>query len=646
MKKWKIGFLLLLLTVICSVPISASAATLEQREECKQKMIEMLRTAETKAQIISQYRMTGTEIDELFAEIRHGDGAELCGGYYPATDFIYTCSVFGGYVRSIQLTNINEDALVRYEQMVPVVDSIIAGLEDDMSDLDKVIYLHDTIVDMTKYQALDSKTIFIASGVFLEGTAVCAGYAKALNVLLRRIGLETSYVASASLNHGWSYVKLDGQWYHIDPTWDDTRTPVAGKVSRANLLRNDEEFSKNHSTWEVKVVDEPSESAEYEDWLVHDIVGEMIFENGLWYCLDTKNRTVVAVDAVNNSKETLFDYSSLGSVTLVDVVEDQIILKVNGVETGQTVEQWTIASEEAKEAVQVTPEGGTVFPLDFSDIAYWKTGHYDSTYGAYCLNKTRICLNDLIENTCDWYVVTLGVEDYKVGIVEYNERKKISGFVELGDGEIYVPSEGTVYLGVSIFNSVQSKGITFDVYEEMFANGLVVGFNLCLEEEEPEIETEIEEIPEAEETPNIEEMPEVEEVPEGSGNETGEKQDNEVYPMDFSDISYWRTGHYDSYSGAYSLNKTRVCLNELIENVQGQYKLTIGAADYKVTIREFNERKKIVGSAELGDGEIYVPSEGTVYLGVSIFNSVQEKGITFEVYEEMFANGLVVGFNL
>lgn len=626
MKKWKIGVLFLWLMIVCGVPLSANAATLEQREACKQKMMEMLRTAETEPQTISEYRVTGSEVDELFAEIRHGDGAELCGGYYPATDFIYTVSFFGGYVRTIQLVDVNADALTRYEQMVPVIDSIIAGLEDDMSDLDKIIYLHDAIVEMTDYKVLDSKTIFTASGVFLERKAVCAGYAKAFNVLLRRIGLETSYVASASLNHGWSYVKLDGEWYHVDSTWDDTRTPVAGQVSRANLLRNDKEFSKNHSTWEVKVIDETSESAKYESWLVHDVVGDMIFENGRWYYLDTKDKTVVALDAVNNSSETLFSYADFGSVAMVDVLEDRIILSVNGKEISQTAEQWEAASIEDKEEVQITPDagvvedvmmspnGGLAASLDFSDISCWRTGHYDTTYGAYCLNRRRICLNDLIENTEDRYAVTIGHWDYKVVIVEYNARKKIIGSAELGDGEVYVPSEGTIYLGVSIFNSVQSDWtISYETYEEMFSNGLVVGFNFCVEEEKS--------------ANGVEEEP-------GS-------------PIDFSDISYWRTGHYDTTCGAYCLNRRRICLNDLIENTEKGYAVTIGNRDYKVVIVEYNARKKIMGSAELGDGEVYVPSEGTMYLGVSIFNSVQSDWrISYETYEEMFANGLVVGFNL
>lgn len=655
MKKWKVGVVFLLLTVVCSMPMAAHAATLAQREACKQTILEMLYTADTERQNILQYRITKDEFNELFEEVRHGDGAEIYGAYFPSTKISYVYRTSSGYVETIWLTGANEDALQRYEEMVPVIDSIVAGIEADMSDLDKLIYLHNAVVDRVTYKKT-TDAMYIASGALVEKQAVCSGYAKALNVLLRRVGFETSYVSGTSLNHGWSYVKLDGEWYHVDPTWDDTRTPVWGEVSRTNLLRNDSEFGKNHGTWDVLVIDETAVSTKYENWLVHDIVGEMIFENGRWYHLDTKSKTVVAIDAVNNRKEVLFDYSSLGKVTLVDVEEERIILSVNGEEVGRTAEQWRsvvggteeevptepdfIVEEEVQvlpnygaagnvstpeyeveDEVQITPDAGMTSSLDFSDISYWKTGHYDTTYGAYCLNRTRICLNDLIENTKDRYVVTVGHEDYKVVIIEYNTRKRIIGSVELGDGAVYVPSEGTVYLGVSVFNSVQSKGVSFETYESMFADGFVVGFNFGVVEE-PEYE--------------------IEDVP--SAGEQEEQGDGVAFTLNYSDISYWRTGHYDTTFGAYCLNRARICLYDLLEAMQGQYTVTIDHEDYKVVIIEYNARKRIIGSVELGNGEVYVPSEGTEYLGISVFNSVQSKGMLYETYEDLFANGFVIGF--
>lgn len=652
MKNWKVGILFLLLTLILCVPVSAEAATSEQRENCKQKLIEMLYSAETDAQNISQYRMTTAELDELCAEIRYGEGAEIFGGYFPSAKFSYTYSLLGGYVRTIRLTNVNEDALTRYEQMVPVIDSIIAGIEEDMTDLDKLLYLHDVVVETVAYKKT-TDAMYIASGALVDKQAVCAGYAKALNVLLHRVGLETSYVSGTSLDHGWSYVKLDGQWYHVDPTWDDTRTPVSGKTSRENLLRNDAEFGKDHGVWEVRVIDEASESAMYENWIVHDIVGEMRFEDGLWYYLDTDNKVVVAIDAVNNCKEELFSYSYLGSVTLVDVINDRMILNVNGREESRTVEEWKIAADEAE-----TMKGETgVFPLDFSDIAYWRTGHYNPSTGTYAKSPKRICLNDVIENMQERYTITISEEDYKIVVRELNEKEKLIASVELGDGEVYVPSEGTKYLAISVFHCVQENGKSFDVYKEMFAKGFTVGFNLCPEESEqdnsgevtepeevlPEIQEPEEEVVEKPETDTPEnpeeEMPEVPEI-----ENTDKEAIGGLVSVFSTDFSNWRTGHYNESSGTYAKSPKRICLNDVVENVHGQYFIMISNPDYRIVIRELNERKKIIASVDVGNGDSYVPSEGVCYLGISIYDCVGEYGNSYETYASLFADGFEVGF--
>ncbi len=672
MKKWKAGILFLLLTLILCVPASAEAATQAQKENCKQIILDMLYSADTGTRNISQYRMTTTELDELCAEIRYGDGAEIFGGYFPSAKFTYTYALFGGYVKTIRLTNVNGDALTRYEQMVPVIDSIIAGIEDDMTDLDKLLYLHDVVVETVAYKKT-TDAMYIASGALVDKQAVCAGYAKALNVLLHRVGLETSYVSGTSLDHGWSYVKLDGQWYHVDPTWDDTRTPVSGKTSRTNLLRNDAEFGKNHGVWEVRVIDETSESTLYENWVVHDIVGEMRFEDGLWYYLDPESKTVVAVDAVNNCKEELFSYYYLGSVTLVDIIDDRMILNVNGREESRTVEEWKIAAEEAEKMAG----GESGFPMDFSDIAYWRTGHYNPSTGTYGANKNRICLNDVLENVQEQYTITISEENYKIAIRELNERKKLIASVEVGDGEVYIPSEGTCYFGISIFNGVLEKGIIFADYEEMFAKGFTVGLNLRAEENKSEdfveeTEPEYDDVESSEKNEPEEVLPELEApemnipedleavvpgipetedtggvVPEDAVTEEPEEGVVEelkpAYSLDLTDLSNWRTGHFNPNTGTYGLNSNRICLNDYMENLHKKYMITISNPDYRIIVREYNERKRLVSSGDVGNGEVYIPAEDTCYLSFSVYNCVQEKGIRFTHYETLFAEGFEIG---
>ena len=61
----------------------------------------------------------------------------------------------------------------------------------------------------------------------MEKKAVCAGYAKAFQLLLNALGIECTYVTSDT--HAWNLVRLEGDYYHIDATWDDSSNTKAEK---------------------------------------------------------------------------------------------------------------------------------------------------------------------------------------------------------------------------------------------------------------------------------------------------------------------------------------------------------------------------------------------------------------------------------
>ena len=106
------------------------------------------------------------------------------------------------------------------------VAALTADLEGK-SDYDKSLILHDRVADTVNYvfNNLD-QTSYAA---LVNGSAVCAGYARAYQLLLNRVGIPSWYVTGYSLDpssgdtvaHGWDMVQLDGQWYHTDVTWDD-----------------------------------------------------------------------------------------------------------------------------------------------------------------------------------------------------------------------------------------------------------------------------------------------------------------------------------------------------------------------------------------------------------------------------------------
>lgn len=84
-----------------------------------------------------------------------------------------------------------------------------------------------------------------AETVFRTRKSVCAGYAKLLEALGQAAGVEIVYISGNSRSktsdlsgqgHAWNGVKVNGQWYLIDPTWD------SGYVSR------EKGFTKNYRT--------------------------------------------------------------------------------------------------------------------------------------------------------------------------------------------------------------------------------------------------------------------------------------------------------------------------------------------------------------------------------------------------------------
>ena len=92
------------------------------------------------------------------------------------------------------------------------------------SDYQKALALHDWLCENASYD--DTLTIHDPSGVLLQGTGVCESFALAYQMLLTEAGVENVYVTGTANGggHAWNMVKLDGEWYHVDVTWDENST--------------------------------------------------------------------------------------------------------------------------------------------------------------------------------------------------------------------------------------------------------------------------------------------------------------------------------------------------------------------------------------------------------------------------------------
>lgn len=140
-------------------------------------------------------------------------------------------------------------------QIENYVADCFSGMENGISDYEKVKYIYEYIIDGTEYNltAEDSQNI---CSVFLNGESVCMGYARAMQYLLLEQDILCTVVngtADQGEEHAWNLLLLDGQYYHLDVTWGDDSYTVSNDTSSQVGMTNysffcvtTEEISKTH----------------------------------------------------------------------------------------------------------------------------------------------------------------------------------------------------------------------------------------------------------------------------------------------------------------------------------------------------------------------------------------------------------------
>lgn len=112
--------------------------------------------------------------------------------------------------------------------------SIIIQAMSYESDYDKALFVHDYLVNNIEYNydyadkrsGNEPPEVSLGCsmyGALVDGSTVCQGYAQAYQYILKKLGIEAVYVTGygGASAHAWTMVKLDGEYYYTDVTWDD-----------------------------------------------------------------------------------------------------------------------------------------------------------------------------------------------------------------------------------------------------------------------------------------------------------------------------------------------------------------------------------------------------------------------------------------
>ena len=158
------------------------------------------------------------------------------------------------------------------------VDKVVSAYNGDGSDYDKIKYVYDYLIKNNEYVPESENNQNILS-VVENGQTVCQGYTKAMQLILRRMGIFCTLVNGTACGSGgvpnaedladvqnaewgghvWNIVRCNGMYYNIDVTWGDAAITLLNTENNSmdNIAVNYEFFLVDDATLDETHKPEP-----------------------------------------------------------------------------------------------------------------------------------------------------------------------------------------------------------------------------------------------------------------------------------------------------------------------------------------------------------------------------------------------------
>lgn len=256
---------------------------------------------------ISKYGLEEDKLADIYEQILL-DSPEL---FYIDNSFKDTVRLDNGKIIEIipdYLCSV-EEAIEKEIKYQEYLDQVLRCVYSDFSDLEKILYVHEYIVNNFSYD--NSYTYSDVYSFFEKGIGVCESYTKLFTGLMTKLGIKSTSVVSDKMNpnHTWNLVELNGNWYHVDNTWDDAYMQGEG-VNHNNFLVSDSGIEKTgHFGYKMNNGTDAyvCDSQIYENSFINSVCSSFAYYNGKWYFVDVdKSHEVLefgylaSVDIINN----------------------------------------------------------------------------------------------------------------------------------------------------------------------------------------------------------------------------------------------------------------------------------------------------------------------------------------------------------
>ena len=284
--------------------------TQDEQENCK-AIYDGLMTMSSK--ITLPHRVTTTVMANLYKKV-----------IYSSPELFYVESSYGYSYTNVGATKYVVAVVPKYVMTASNVESARIYIETEIekltmlcdtswTDIEKVLFYHDYLVLNFSYD----KRLYIQGSDYVnydiynflkDKTGVCMAYELLLMTILDEVGVENSYAENGG--HIWNVVKVNGNWYHVDATWDD---PIVnqteyngfhGLAEHASFMKSDAYFTANgYSAW---VCDYTCNDTTYDNnSVINNAYSAFVIADEGWYYIDKENAKLMLYHIDTNTSDTL-----------------------------------------------------------------------------------------------------------------------------------------------------------------------------------------------------------------------------------------------------------------------------------------------------------------------------------------------------
>lgn len=174
-----------------------------------------------------------------------GDHPEF---FWLDTAYTYGYTSKGTVVKVMLSFNVTVDTFQTSKTaFLNAASTIINNASQYGDDIEKEKSVYMQLQNLAVYDA-SSELNQSAYSALVNQSTVCAGYARAFQYIMQKLNVPCYFCSGTANggNHAWNIVCIDGKYYNVDLSWDDTLGEAANQISYSYFNLSDRTFGLDH----------------------------------------------------------------------------------------------------------------------------------------------------------------------------------------------------------------------------------------------------------------------------------------------------------------------------------------------------------------------------------------------------------------